>query len=185
MNTLTPEQWRALGPHLDQALTLTGEERAHWLESLRAENPLLAGEVQELLERDQAAERACLLDNGPIRTPHNPGLAGQSVGAYLLLSIIGHGGMGTVWLAERNDGRFERKAAVKFLSVGLAGHSGEARFKREGGILARLANPNIAELLDAGVTADGQPYLILEYVEGEQIDRYCDERRLDVRSRIR
>ena len=94
MNTLTPEQWRALGPHLDQALTLTGEERAHWLESLRAENPLLAREVQELLERDQAAERAGLLHNSPICAPYNPGLAGQTVGAYRLISIIGHGEIG-------------------------------------------------------------------------------------------
>jgi eukaryotic-like serine/threonine-protein kinase len=113
------------------------------------------------------------------------GLAGQSVGAYRLISTIGHGGMGTVWLAERNDGRFLRKAAVKFLSVALVGQGGEERFQREGAILARLANPNIAELLDAGVSGSGQPYLILEYVEGERIDHYCDERKLDIRSRIR
>ncbi|MBI3477429.1 MAG: serine/threonine protein kinase [Acidobacteria bacterium] len=185
MSTLTPEQWKALGPYLDQALTLSGEERVRWLESLRAENLALAVQVQELLDRDRAAEDEGLLENSPVRPPETPGLAGQTVGAYRLISAIGHGGMGTVWLAERNDGRFQRKAAVKFLSAGLIGQGGEQRFKREGAILARLANPNIAELLDAGVTATGQPYLILDYVEGEPIDRYCDERALDVRARIR
>jgi len=185
MSTLTPEQWKIIGPYLDQALTLTGEERVRWLESLRAESPVLAGQVQELLDRDRAAEDEGLLDNSPIRLPETPGLAGQTVGAYRLISAIGHGGMGTVWLAERNDGRFQRKAAVKFLSAGLVGQGGEQRFKREGAILARLANPNIAELLDAGVTATGQPYLILDYVEGEPVDRYCDQRALDLRARIR
>jgi serine/threonine-protein kinase len=155
------------------------------MESLRTENPVLAGQIQELLQRDHAAEHEGFLNSSPILSPETPALAGQVVGAYRLISAIGHGGMGTVWLAERNDGRFQRKAAVKFLSIGLVGHSGEERFKQEGAILARLANPNIAELLDAGVTGGGQPYLILEYVEGEPIDRYCDERRLDVRARVR
>jgi serine/threonine-protein kinase len=183
MSTLTPEQWQVLSPYLDQALTLSGEERVRWLESLRKQNPILAGQVHEFLERDRAAEHEGLLDNSPILGTETPGLAGQSVGAYRLISAIGHGGMGTVWLAERSDGRFQRKAAVKFLSIGL-GHGGEQRFKREGAVLARLASPNIAELLDAGVTASGQPYLILEYVEGEPIDSYCNERKLDVRARI-
>jgi serine/threonine protein kinase len=185
MPSLTPEQWQVLSRYLDRALTLSGEERARWLESLQTENPILAGQIQELLERDQAAEHEGFLNSSPILSPEAPVLAGQIVGAYRLISTIGHGGMGTVWLAERNDGRFQRKAAVKFLRIGLVGHSGEERFKQEGAVLARLANPNIAELLDAGVTAGGQPYLILEYVEGEPIDRYCDERRLDVGSRIR
>ena len=92
--------------------------------------------------------------------------------------------MGTVWLAERSDGRFERKAAVKFLSAALVNREGGERFKREGSILGRLSHPNIAELLDAGVTDAGQPYLVLEYVEGQPIDLYCDERKLDVRARI-
>lgn len=185
MSSLTPEQWQALSRYLDQALTLSGEERARWLESLRAEDPVLAGQIQELLERDHAAEHEGFLKTGPILSPETPALAGQTVGAYRLISPIGHGGMGTVWLAERHDGRFQRNAAVKFLNIGLVGHSADERFKREGAILARLANPNIAELLDAGVTAGGQPYLILEYVEGEPIDRYCDARTLDVRARIR
>ena len=102
-----------------------------------------------------------------------------------MISIIGRGGMGTVWLAERSDGRFERKAAVKFLNLALTGRGLEERFKREGAILGRLSHVNIAELLDAGVTATGQPYLVIEHVEGESIDHYCDQRRLSIDQRIK
>ena len=93
--------------------------------------------------------------------------------------------MGTVWLAERNDGRFERRVAVKVLNIALMGKGGEERFKREGRILGRLTHPHIAELIDAGVSPAGQPFLVLEYVEGDHIDRYCDQHRLDVRARVR
>src|SRR4029450_9694285 len=94
-----------------------------------------------------------------------------------LVSPIGQGGMGVVWLAERSDGRFNRRAAVKFLNVALAGR-GEERFTRWGGILGRLVHPNIAQLVDAGVSASGAPYLILEHVDGQPIDEYCEQHRL-------
>ena len=185
MSILSPDRWGALSPYLDKALTLSQEERGRWLEALRTQNPELAKQVEELLNEHQAARQEAFLETGPLMPLQSAGLAGQTVGAYRLVSPIGHGGMGTVWLAERSDGRFERKAAVKFLSAALIGHGGEERFKREGAILGRLSHPNTAELLDAGVTSTGQPYLILEYVEGEPIDQYCDRRRLDVRARIR
>jgi serine/threonine-protein kinase len=91
--------------------------------------------------------------------------------------------MGTVWLAERSDGRFQRRVAVKFLSIGFSG--GGERFKREGNIVGRLTHPHIAELIDAGVSSPGQPYLVLEHVDGDHIDRFCDERKLDVEARVR
>ncbi|HWJ49267.1 MAG TPA: protein kinase, partial [Candidatus Udaeobacter sp.] len=185
MSTLSPDKWGALSPYLDKALTLSEAERAHWLELLRAENPDLARQLQELLNEHQAAQREAFLETSPITLADNPGLAGQTLGAYRLVSPIGHGGMGTVWLAERSDGRFERKAAVKFLSAALIGHGGEERFKREGAMLGRLSHPNIAELLDAGVSSAGHPYLVIEYVEGQPVDVYCDQRKLDVRARIR
>jgi nudix-type nucleoside diphosphatase (YffH/AdpP family) len=112
------------------------------------------------------------------------GLSGQAIGVYTLLSQIGQGGMGTVWLAERNDGRFERQVAVKFLNLALVGESGDERFRREGRILALLVHPNIAELIDAGVLPTGQPYLVLEHIEGDQIDRYCNQHQYDIRARI-
>lgn len=185
MPALSPEQWRELSPFLDQALTLAESERAQWLEAMRASNPGLAARLQELLDEHRAAENKRYLEKGPDLPAVSRGLAGQKVGAYRLISLIGQGGMGAVWLAERSDGRFERKAAVKFLGAALMGHGGEERFKREGSILGRFSHPNIAELLDAGVSSSGQPYIVLEYVEGEQIDRYCDSRRLDVPARIR
>ena len=117
--------------------------------------------------------------------PQPATLAGQTVGAYTLEAPLGQGGMGSVWLARRSDGRFEGKVAVKFLNAALIGRAGEERFRREGNILARLTHPHIARLIDAGVSAAGQPYLVLEFVEGERIDRYCDGRRLDVDARLR
>jgi tetratricopeptide (TPR) repeat protein/tRNA A-37 threonylcarbamoyl transferase component Bud32 len=112
-------------------------------------------------------------------------IAGQVVGAYTLVSEIGHGGMGSVWLAVRNDGRFEGRVAVKFLNVALAGRASGERFRREGRILARLSHPSITRLLDAGVTPSGQPYLVLEFLEGEHIDRYCDSQSLSIEARVR
>jgi hypothetical protein len=102
-----------------------------------------------------------------------------------LISQIGHGGMSSVWLAERNDGRFERRVAVKFLNIALMGEIGEERFRREGRILGLLAHPHIAELVDAGVSEAGQPYLVIEHVEGGPIDSHCDDRLLCIRLRIR
>jgi hypothetical protein len=185
MPAVNPDQWYALSPYLDQALTLSEADRARWLEALAAENPTLASQLKEFLEEHRAAEQKRYLDTGPTMFAQSHGLAGQMTGAYKLISVIGQGGMGTVWLAERADGRFERKAAVKFLSAALIGHGGEERFKREGAILGRFSHPSIAELLDAGVSASGHPFIILEYVEGEPIDHYCDERKLDVPGRVR
>jgi serine/threonine protein kinase len=92
--------------------------------------------------------------------------------------------MGAVWLARRVDGRFEGRVAVKLLHLPRVDGDGLSRFEREGQILARLRHPNIAQLLDAGVTTGGQPYLVLEHVDGVSIDRYCDEQGLDVRGRV-
>jgi eukaryotic-like serine/threonine-protein kinase len=89
-----------------------------------------------------------------------------------------------VWLAERSDGRFQRRVAIKFLRFAVASQSGAERFKREGSILGRLAHPHIAELLDAGITPKREPYLVLEYVEGGHIGEYCDRRVLNVDARI-
>ena len=93
--------------------------------------------------------------------------------------------MGSVWLGRRSDGRYEGQVAIKLLNAALVGRGGEERFRREGVILARLGHPHIASLIDAGVSNTGQPYLVLELVNGEHIDVYCDERRLSIERRIR
>ncbi len=107
------------------------------------------------------------------------------VGNYALERLLGHGGMGAVWLARRRDGRFEGRAAIKFLDRALLDSEGVERFRREGEALARLEHANIARLIDSGVSDDGQPYLVLEYVEGEVLDRWCASRALNVRARVR
>jgi serine/threonine protein kinase len=185
MSTMSPEQWRVLSPLLDQALEKTGGERSRWLSSLHREKPTVAEELERLLREHRILCEEGFLEKGSVELPGKAGLSGQILGVYTLVSQIGHGGMGSVWLGERNDRRFKRQVAIKFLNLALMGKSGEERFKREGSILGRLAHPHIAELLDAGVTPAGQPYLVLEYVEGERVDQYCDQRRLDLKARIR
>ncbi len=180
-----PEQWLLLSPYLDQALTLPEEERAGWLESLRAENRVLADQVEALLQEQKAANGEGFLLKDAVAPRPTDGLAGQLLGNYGLVEPIGEGGMGAVWLAERNDGRFERPAAVKFLRHASLGQTAEARFKREGAILASLTHPNIAAIWDAGVSASKQPYLVLEYVQGEAITRYCDQHKLEIQARVK
>src|SRR6202453_5082830 len=184
MSTLSPDQWQALSPYLDQALAMTDDERGAWLSSLGEQDPALAAQLVQLLSEHRLLAQEGFLENRRFALPNSSGLAGQTIGPYTLISQIGQGGMGSVWLARRSDGRFERQAAVKFVNSGLAGRATEERFKREGSILGRLTHPHIAELLDAGISSDGQPYLILEYVDGEAIDQYCDEHKLDVEARV-
>ena len=114
-----------------------------------------------------------------------PSLAGQVLGSYRLLSPIGQGGSGNVWLAERCDGRFQGRAAVKVLNIALVERGGEARFKREGTILAGLRHPHIAHLVDAGVSQTGQPYLVLEHIDGQPIDQYCESAAVPIEGRLR
>jgi serine/threonine protein kinase/tetratricopeptide (TPR) repeat protein len=185
MSTLSPDQWQAVSPYLDQALAMTDDERGAWLSSLGEQDPALATQLAALLSEHRLLAQEGFLENRRFALPNTTGLAGQTLGPYTLISLIGQGGMGSVWLARRSDGRFERQAAVKFVNSALAGRATEERFEREGSILGRLTHPHIADLLDAGISSDGQPYLILEYVDGAAIDRYCDEHKLDVESRVR
>ena len=182
--SITSDQWLLLSPYLDEALALSEEELATWLSSLRGDTPAIADLLETLLRDHRKLSADRFLEAGPVDFSGQSGLAGQVIGAYKLISPIGLGGMGSVWLAERVDGRFERRVAIKFLNIALMGKAGEERFKREGSILGRLAHPHIAELIDAGLSPIGQPYLILEYVEGDHIDGYCDLHKLDVKSRL-
>lgn len=185
ISTLSPNQWRLLSPLLDKALAMTDQERSIWLSSLRTQDPGLVLHLEKLLHEHRVLSEEGFLEKRSVGLPAEPGLAGQTLGVYTLLSQIGQGGMGSVWLAERNDGRFERRVAVKFLNIALIGKGGEERFRREGRILGRLAHSHIAELIDAGITRVGQPYLVLEHVDGDHIDRYCDQHGLGVEARIR
>jgi serine/threonine-protein kinase len=176
----------ALEPLLGQALDLAPSERAGWLADVRARTPDLAREVEALLAIEaELDERGFLAGPATADLPRRlPSLAGRRIGAYTLERPLGQGGMGGVWLAHRSDGRYEGRVAVKLLNLALLDAQGGERFRREGTALASLAHPNIARLSDAGVTDDGQPFLVLEYVEGREIDRYCDEERLSPERRI-
>jgi eukaryotic-like serine/threonine-protein kinase len=184
---LSTDRWRALSPYLDEALGVRTRNRGAWLESIFARDAGLARELQKLLAASDVIQGSRFLEEPVSLAPAalTPSLGGQTIGAYRLVSPIGQGGMGSVWLAERCDGRFEAHVAVKLLNIALIGRAGEQRFRREGSILARLTHPNIARLIDAGVTSTGQPYLILEHIVGASIDRHCDERLLSVEARVR
>ncbi len=183
------ERWRRLSPLLDELLDLEPGRRQVRLDALRTQDATLAAELASLLADAERASHARFLDGSaaPAAVADGPAvatLAGQRVGAYVLEAPIGQGGTGTVWRARRADGRFEGAVAFKLLHPSLVGRTGALRFEREGRVLARLTHPNIARLLDAGVTDGGQPYLVLELVEGERIDRHCDGARLGVAERV-
>jgi serine/threonine protein kinase len=171
-------RWQVIAPHLDRALEMAPPERAAFLASLDAG---LAADVRALLDQHRALDAQGFLDRGPLWRP----AAGTTVGAYTLTSLIGQGGMGSVWLARRNDGRFEGQVAVKLIDAALVSRAAEERLKREGSILARLQHPNIAHLMDSGVSEAGQPYLIIEHIDGQHIDLHCEEHQLPPAARIR
>ncbi len=141
---------------------------------------------------DDAANRTAVMpsDNSPRPTPMPavataPDQPGIAIGAYRLLRLLGSGGMGAVWLAERQDGQFTKQVALKLLHVGLADAELRARFVQERQILASLQHPNIAALFDGGMSADGRPFFAMEFVDGRAITHYCDQEHLDVRDRVR
>ena len=184
MPAFTFEQWQEISPHLDHALSLSEQERAGWLAEFRSQHVDLADLIEQLLNDHRALSQERFMESHPPKPVRDEALAGQTIGPYKLISRIGEGGMGNVWLAERVDGRFERQVAVKFLNFAVASHAARERFEREGRVLGQLRHPHIAELIDAGVTAQGEPYLVLEYVKGVQIDAYCDDHMLGVKARV-
>src|SRR5262245_22187605 len=185
MKAIDRARWSRASPYLDDMLDLPAEDREARLRELRAAEPDVAADVEAMLAQHRVLSAEGFLDARPLVEPPEPALAGVTVGAYRLVSPIGYGGMGSVWLAERSDGRFEGQAALKLLNAALVGRAGEERFRREGTILARLTHPHIARLIDAGVSAAGQPYLVLEHINGRHIDDYCNEERLSIDARIR
>ena len=178
----SPGTWHAISHLLDQVLDLSTDERPAWLEALRARDAHAADALAGWLDELQAMEAGQFMHERPAEPEAT--LAGLDVGAYRLVEPLGQGGMGTVWLAERRDGPFDQRVAVKLLNAALIDRAGTDRFAREAGILARLTHPSISRLLDAGVSSIGTPYLVLEYVDGAHIDAECDRRRLPLRERL-
>jgi serine/threonine protein kinase/tetratricopeptide (TPR) repeat protein len=181
---LSPDQWQEISPYLDHALACSEQELAVWLDSLRMQQSGLADRLTKLLEGHCALLEERFLEDELPRPTDERRLEGETIGAYKIISRIGQGGMGNVWLAQRADGRFDRQVAIKFLNFAVASQGFEERFKREGRVLGQLAHAHIAELIDAGVTSRGEPYLVLAYVSGSQIDQHCDQHKLTLEQRI-
>jgi tetratricopeptide (TPR) repeat protein len=178
--------WERLRDELDRLLALDPAARGAALAGLGASEPGLARELAELLDAatDAAAVDRPVLDR--LRGDEGGGAAPppERVGPWRLEVEIGRGGMGSVWRARRDDGAFERTAAVKLVRAELSSDLLSRHLARERRILARLAHPAIARLLDGGTTGAGVAYLVLEHVEGERIDAWCDARALPLERRL-
>ena len=186
---LPPDDLRALSRLLDEALAVAPAARAAWLAGLPvAQRHLLAPLGAMLARADGMATDPQLCSPPRLRGWRGDAGAaahvGDLVGPYRVLAEIGRGGMGSVWLAERADGRFERRVALKLPHINwdptLA-----ARMARERQIDARLEHPHIARLYDAGLDPRGRPYLAFEFVDGQPIDAWCNAKRLDLPGRLR
>ncbi len=175
----------------DEVVELSAPEREARLSALRDEDDPLAAALTELLRAD--AEASGLLDRGVqqivskvVEVNDMPALAAQAqIGAFTLLRVIGRGGMGEVWLAERRDGEFVQQVALKLLKRGMDSDAVTARFVQERRILAELNHPHIASFVDGGVSGDGRLYFAMEYVVGENLIAYANARQLTVRDRVR
>jgi WD40 repeat protein/serine/threonine protein kinase len=173
----------------EAALERAPKTRLEFLQQACPGDDALLREVQILIN---AHERTGgLLDQFLLGTtdvsltfPSIPRLEGRRVGHYLIAREIGRGGMGIVYLALRADGAFQKQFAFKVVQSSLGSEELVVRFQREREILGSLDHPNIARLIDAGATEDGLPYYVMEYIEGQPIDAYCDEHRLNVTQRI-
>ena len=187
---MDPERWRRVEGLLDAALDLPAGERESFLRRECADVPELIEEVTAIL---RAGERpGSVLDTSvqrlaapmlPDVVPHS--VAPERVGPYRIERLIGEGGMGSVYLARRDDGEFDQRVAVKLVRRGLHLDSRIVRrFREERQILATLTHPGIARLLDGGLTEDGLPFFAMEFVEGVPIDRYCDARGSTVDERL-
>ncbi len=175
--------WEANWSLFHQALELDAAARANWLRRLAETAPGQAAEIAALLDAHERADG--VLDRPLIQVDEIPGLRpGDRVGVYLLLREIGHGGMGAVYEAERDDGEYRHRVALKLVAPERLRPAALVRFRRERQIMAGLQHPNIARLLDGGTTAQGWPYLVMEYIEGAPIDVWCRQHGLPLAARL-
>lgn len=185
---ISPQTWKKIEPLLTAALDMDAAERTAWLEGLHASHPEEAPLVARMLATHDRAELAQEMETVPRLVPAplqaSAFSAGDRVGPFRLLRPIGRGGMGEVWLAEQADGRVTRQVALKLPALHFQRGGWEERFRRERDILAKLAHPNIARLYDAGVGDSGQPWLAMEFVEGESIADYVKAHEVPAAARL-
>jgi tetratricopeptide (TPR) repeat protein len=169
----------------EDALLQEPSARGGFVEAACSDAPGLRQEVLRLLAAHDAASTFLEQPAGlPLSPPEEPSFEGHRLGPYELVREIGRGGMGTVYLARRVDGQFDKQVAVKLVPASARGADAARRFRQEQQILASLEHSHIARLLDAGATDEGVPYFVMEYVEGEPIDRYCDRLALSIANRL-
>jgi len=177
--------WRRVEDLFHAALDRPEGERETWLAAQTGSDTSVRDEVMSLLRADrkhnELSAQTSVADDGGDKPPE----AGQRFGPYVTERLLGCGGMGAVYLARRADGQFDQTVALKVMAPHLAGEVFVRGFRNERQLLAALAHPNIARLLDGGVVAGGSPYLVMEYVDGELWDRYCAAHKLPIEARIR
>ena len=180
---MEPERWRRIQALFHRIVELDPARRGALLEESGCDSEIRSA-VEALVRSDTGADPVLdgIDDRQPLFGP-DP-MVGRLVGRYRLTQVIGTGGMGVVYSAERADGLFDQRVAVKLMRSVLGTGDALRRFERERRVLAALSHPNIARLYDAGLTDEGLPYLALELVEGEPIDRWCDARGLSVAERV-
>jgi eukaryotic-like serine/threonine-protein kinase len=182
---LDEQTWKRVYPWLDKAQDVPAADLPEWIARLVAENPEVGIPLREVLSQSSLSDDDEFLRVPLDILPKRQSRTGQYAGAYTLDRLLAEGGMGEVWLAHRNDGQFEGTFAVKLLNLAAPGAKALDRFKREGRVLARLTHPYIARLIDAGATSDGQPFLVLEFIDGQHIDQYCQARALATHTRVK
>jgi len=156
-------------------------ERGEFLDAHCGDDPELRAEVGRLLEAD---ERAGTFIERSVEAVASELCSGRSIGPYRLIRQLGRGGMSSVYLAVRADAQFRKRVAIKLVRRGMDTDDILRRFRNERQILASLDHPNIAKLLDGGTTDDGLPFFVMDYIEGEPIDTYCDQQQLSIAQRL-
>jgi serine/threonine protein kinase/Flp pilus assembly protein TadD len=187
---MTPEQWERIKELVAAGLEREGALRARFLDEACAGDSSLRAEVRELIasyEQAGSFMAASAFDAATklVAEDRDVSLVGQRVGAYRNVRELGHGGMGTVYLAVRDDEAYRKEVAVKVVNRGMDTEGIVRAFRTERQILATLEHPNIARLLDGGTTEDGRPYFVMDYVEGLPLDVYCDAHMLQIPERLK
>ena len=178
----TPERWKTIAKILGEALERDSSDRPAYLDSACVDDSALRAEVESLL--DAHAEAGALSEN-PWGTAVADAVGeSQTIGPYRLVRQLGVGGMGQVWLAEQTE-PVHRRVALKLIKAGMYDAAVVQRFQSERQSLAMMDHPAIAKVFDAGTTPAGQPYLVMEYVDGLPITDYCDRKKLGIRERLR
>ncbi|MBL8190188.1 MAG: protein kinase, partial [Acidobacteria bacterium] len=187
---MTIDQWRQVKELFEASLECEPSARAHFIaEQSGGDDAIRQAAEQMLRDFDKSGdflEEPALVEFGLDGAQFDPGYEqGRRIGPYRIVSEIGQGGMGAVYLAERADDAYEKRVAIKMVWPGGIRSEINRRFNIERRVLAALEHPNIARLLDGGVTEDGWSYVVMEYVDGVPITEYCAQRKLSIAERLR